>query len=121
MAGEMLSREHCLAELEDLEKQLKLERRLLKLSEKRGAFTAMQKFANQISSLTARRNYVQACLEALTPKVPTDPDQVWHEFLHDTLPMLAPVRLEQLRRRIDEVIGAPLRLVHNADLAVQND
>ncbi len=121
MSDTMLSKAHCLAEIETLEEQIKLESMLLAKSVKASAATAAQKLSNQLAARKSRLNYVRACLEAFTPTVITDPDQVWFEFMNDTIPKLAPARLEQLRRRIDEVIGAPLRLVHNADLAVQND
>lgn len=120
MSDNLLSKAHCLAEIETLEEQIKLESMLLAKSVKASAATAAQKLSNQLAARKSRLNYVRACLEAFTPKPPGNPDQVWREFLDETLPGLAPVRLEEMRRKIDAVIGQPLRLVHDADARAED-
>lgn len=115
MNHEMLSREHCAAELADIEYQINLESSLLKRAMDNKAATAAQKHASQMAKLKSRRNLIRATLEAMSPRAPTNPDQVWAEFLNEVLPNLAPARLEELRRRVTEIIGEPLRLVYDAD------
>ena len=120
-SDDILSIEHCEAELADTESAIKLQEALLGRAIKAGAFTAAQRLSSQLSTLKSRRNHLVAVLDALKTtagnKAITD-DQKRARVLMEELPRIAryaPGFAEEMRRTLDRLLGVRLELVHDAD------